>query len=556
MTPQRAQITVFELLRYVLPMGTRVVAGAKGLHKIVSWTSVLHPRPPAFPSLEGRELALLSIDALRLLSDKLTLADLINDLAQMDVSAVGVIGGIDQRARAAADTHAIPLLNLPSGTQTRQIERDVVRALVGPLPTAEARGAEIHQQLLQLTTENQGMRALVGALADSCGYTVVVQDKRFDVLASAGVLTGLGEWAQIESALSSEDPLPALFRNRVEVAQTQPEPAEIVLPELNLKRLIMPIIANRMGRGFISLITSAEDESSGFDALDLQFIKHSAAICALEMAKEKAIREAQKRVQGGVLERLLLGTIPPDQATRQLVRLGHEPNGRLYAAISAAWLDNESPSDRRLETIFNEEVNSRDYEAVVQLLDGGVVAFCAVEVQQSAHRAIPRSVKGLADAVLARIGVQTPGKHVGIGVGRPVGTLAEWRGSYQEALAAQRIASQWRVDQPLYFADLGVYRLLSLLLETPELNSFHRETLGDLLDSSNVSDEFILTLETFFEEHGNLSQTANRLHVHRNTLLYRMERIEQIGGFDLNNPETRLAVHLALKIRRLLASSK
>ncbi|CAG0989465.1 partial Purine catabolism regulatory protein, partial [Anaerolineae bacterium] len=84
----------------------------------------------------------------------------------------------------------------------------------------------------------------------------------------------------------------------------------------------------------------------------------------------------------------------------------------------------------------------------------------------------------------------------------------------------------------------------------------HRETLGDLLDSSNVSDEFILTLETFFEEHGNLSQTANRLHVHRNTLLYRMERIEQIGGFDLNNPETRLAVHLALKIRRLLASSK
>jgi len=44
------------------------------------------------------------------------------------------------------------------------------------------------------------------------------------------------------------------------------------------------------------------------------------------------------------------------------------------------------------------------------------------------------------------------------------------------------------------------------------------------------------------------------LNVHRNTLIYRIERVAQIGGFDLDNPETRLAVNLALKIRRLLAA--
>jgi purine catabolism regulator len=80
--------------------------------------------------------------------------------------------------------------------------------------------------------------------------------------------------------------------------------------------------------------------------------------------------------------------------------------------------------------------------------------------------------------------------------------------------------------------------------------------LGDLADERYANDEFVNTLETFFEEHGNLSQTANKLHVHRNTLLYRMERIGQIGDFDLDNPEARLAVHLALKIRRLLSNPK
>src|SRR5258708_1275726 len=164
--------TVRDLLRSALPMGTRVIAGHKGLNRVVTWTSVLHTRPPAFPSLEGRELALLSIDALHLLNDKLTLTDIINDLSQMDVAAIGVVGAVDARARAAAEENAIPLLNLPPGTSLRHVERDVVKVLVGPSPSAEQRGMEIHQQLLQLSTENRGMAALINALVDITGKTI------------------------------------------------------------------------------------------------------------------------------------------------------------------------------------------------------------------------------------------------------------------------------------------------------------------------------------------------------------------------------------------------
>ncbi|PJF36093.1 MAG: hypothetical protein CUN49_07160, partial [Candidatus Thermofonsia Clade 1 bacterium] len=276
--------------------------------------------------------------------------------------------------------------------------------------------------------------------------------------------------------------------------------------------------------------------------------------CALEMAKEKAIREAQKRVQGSVLERLLLGSVPLDQAMRQLTRLGYQPNGKPYTALIACWVGEDAPSERRLETTFNEQVALLGLQALVQLLEGSVVVFCHAEQPPNGapRKSMPRAVRQLAEAVLNRVRVQFPSAQLAIGVGRPAETLAQWRISYQEAVAAQRIAQQWRLNQPLYFADLGVYRLLSLLLETPELHNFYRETLGELADETQSNEDFILTLEAFFEAHGNLSQTANRLHVHRNTLLYRMERIAQLGGFDLDNPETRLAVHLALKIRRLL----
>jgi purine catabolism regulator len=232
------------------------------------------------------------------------------------------------------------------------------------------------------------------------------------------------------------------------------------------------------------------------------------------------------------------------------MRLGHDPSAHPYAAVAASWAHEDAPSDRRLETVFNEQVSAQHIEALVQLLDGSVVVFCAVDPVPG--KTLSRALKQLTDSVMQRIKHEYADARLTIGIGRPVNSLAEWRGSYQEAIATQRIGLQWHIYQPLYFADLGVYRLLSLLLETPELRSFYRETLGELADEKYSNDDFIDTLEAFFEEHGNLSQTAIKLHVHRNTLLYRMERIEQIGGFDLDNPETRLAVFLALKIRRLL----
>jgi purine catabolism regulator len=105
--------------------------------------------------------------------------------------------------------------------------------------------------------------------------------------------------------------------------------------------------------------------------------------------------------------------------------------------------------------------------------------------------------------------------------------------------------------QPLFFGDLSVYRLLFQLEGNAELEAFCREALGPLLDYEGGGD-LLETLEAFCDRLGNLSQTAEKLFIHRNSLLYRMERISQLAGLDMNNPDTRLAVHLALKIRKML----
>ena len=105
-------------------------------------------------------------------------------------------------------------------------------------------------------------------------------------------------------------------------------------------------------------------------------------------------------------------------------------------------------------------------------------------------------------------------------------------------------------SKTLYFPDLSVNRLLLQLENHPELPAFKKEILGSLL-AYDSNEQLIQTLEAFFDNNGNLSQAAEGLFVHRNTLIYRMERIAEITGLDLDNTETRLAVQLALRIHRL-----
>jgi purine catabolism regulator len=201
---------------------------------------------------------------------------------------------------------------------------------------------------------------------------------------------------------------------------------------------------------------------------------------------------------------------------------------------------------RRLETLVNQSVVQQGISALVRPRGNEVVAFCAMP---EAGR--PEAALTLAETVRHAATDEYPATTLYSGVGRSVADVLEWKDSYREATQALSMAMRLHEQSPLHFGDLSVYRLLFQLEGNPELSAFCQEMLGPLLDYAGSGD-LLVTLEAFCERLGNLSQTAEKLFIHRNTLLYRMERIAQLTGRDMNNPDTRLAVHLALKVRKML----
>jgi purine catabolism regulator len=83
--------------------------------------------------------------------------------------------------------------------------------------------------------------------------------------------------------------------------------------------------------------------------------------------------------------------------------------------------------------------------------------------------------------------------------------------------------------------------------------TFQDEALGSLIEyDQNHGADLIHTLEAFFAANCSPKEAASLLHVHRNTVLYRLERIADITGLDLNASDIRLRLHLALHVRLAL----
>ncbi|BCB91018.1 hypothetical protein Psuf_083310 [Phytohabitans suffuscus] len=96
------------------------------------------------------------------------------------------------------------------------------------------------------------------------------------------------------------------------------------------------------------------------------------------------------------------------------------------------------------------------------------------------------------------------------------------------------------------FDELGVRRLLFQVPDVGQLRRFAREVLGDL------GDEYLTTLRCYFRENNSPQRASRILHVHPNTVNYRIRRVAELTGHDLDSYRDRLALQVALEILEAL----
>jgi len=416
----------------------------------------------------------------------------------------------------------LPLFALPEGADLHQVERDILRTLVdreGQLARHEIEARQGFQQALR----RGGIQAVLDELSRITWASVLIRDQ-------GGAVAGHSE-ASDDASRSVEAAFP------IQVAGH------------SLGQLIL---SSDPGRG---------------NPLDACRARQAAEVCGIEMLERLARQETEERLGADLAQRLLDETQEGEETASRLLRLGYDLSpGRKHVATALVVTADESQRGTAPYAARDLQwAAQRDGADAVTLRYRGcwltLYALGMTTEQGGAQSAQGLIRRWLQQALSGTLGPVTR-LHFRVGVSRVVergagcegqDTIASLRTAVHQALDALELGQRINgLESPYYYEELGLYRLLAGLRARDELSRFYEETLGVLVRyDQNHGTELVHTLEVFFRQNANASQTSRALFIHRNTLGYRLQRIAEITGLDLNDAEARLAFQLALKVHRL-----
>ena len=156
----------------------------------------------------------------------------------------------------------------------------------------------------------------------------------------------------------------------------------------------------------------------------------------------------------------------------------------------------------------------------------------------------------LAEDLIRRLEETMPECTFRMGIGRCYKELTNYNKSFSEACSALSFSMLSQSSKEIaHFDDLGVYRILFDYKNREELFQLYRDTVGVIseYDKRNQT-EYLQTIRVYFAQNYSINNTAKKLFVHYNTILYRLNKIKMLFGIDLGNEEERINLYVSLRV--------
>ncbi len=532
-------LSVEEVLDLEILRDGRVVAGNRQLaQRSVRSVAVIEVPVDEFV----REGDLVLTTAMGVGHDVALLAEFVSDVGRSGAAALLVALGphaktIPDEVLAVADAMPLPLVTVPWELTFSDVSRVVLGRLLDEQHAVVRESLALQERLTRLVVDGTDLSGLTRALAAMLSRPVAITDATGHVLARGGASTRFD--AQAQEAVQ--------HRTGTGNGATSRADTPDLLCEGDLT--LAPIESGHETCGYI-VTPAGTDSLTVAEQLTLQHAVTAAALCLLQ---RRAAEETALRLRDDFVWSLAASYIasPADAVARGRL-LGYDLNRRyagIYGRIEAGdGKDGHRDSARSRQRILDalEAVAAHERRAVLATVIGEVVvAFMEV------HRP-SESLERLIARVISRLECP-PEVVISWGIGAVHDGFANFRSTYREARAACQIGASVRgIGRVTQIAQTGAYRVLLGIGADPESRRFWEGYLQDLIDyDEHKGIDLLGTLETYLATQGNVSETARRLGLHRQSLLYRLQRIEELTRGDLSQGQHRFALELSFHLYRL-----
>ncbi len=377
--------------------------------------------------------------------------------------------------------------------------------------TSLQRSMDIHQRLTRVAVSGEGQPGIAKALHELTGMPVAIEDRYGNLTAWGG--PGQPDPYPKESFAKREHLLRRLMR-----AST---------PVRDGERLILLASPRTDVLGVLALI----DAQHRADHADLVALEHGATVLSMELARLRGIADTELRLRRDLVHDLLAGS-DDDSALTRAEALDYDLR-RPHRVVIVEGRGRARAHDALLSAVRRAMRTARQ-DGLFETWSGDVAIVTAGQANwEQLRRAVETDLGG----------------QVHIGVGGPCARPSELPRSLREAGLALRLRKTLLPgNSACEYPKLGIFRMLAAIPDLTDVETFVREWLGSLLDyDARRKAELVHTLTQYLEHGGNYDATAAELSVHKSTLKYRLQRIRELTGLELNDPDVHFNLQLATR---------
>ncbi len=296
------------------------------------------------------------------------------------------------------------------------------------------------------------------------------------------------------------------------------------------------------GYTYHSINQNAKSDAAVFVEGDDAGAKRTAQMLSITLGNLKSLYD-EKYDKGSFVKNIILDNILPSDIYAKSNEL-HFSNDETRAVIVVKFQGN--PAVPPYE-IIKEYVQDKNRDYVISISEQDIVIVKEVEREDNTE-----DLENYAHELLTYVNNEYSAKIL-VGVSSIVSNLKDLARAYKEARISLEVGKVFDIEHPVMsYENLGIGRLI-YQLPTTLCEIFLQEVFkkGSL---ESLDRETLMTVQSFFENNLNVSETSRKLFVHRNTLVYRLEKIRKLTGLDLREFDHAVTFKVALMVKKYLTS--
>jgi len=551
-------ISVEDMLGLEVMGDSKLIAGFKGIRNTISRVNIMAD-PDIIDWVQEGEFLLTT--AYFFEKDNVEAQKkLIKECSEKHLAGIGIkvspyLDSLSDDVIHLADELSFPLIDIHQSIPLSDVMMGIFKEIFNKQASLLERIEKVHEQFMAVMLEGNGIEEVTQVIHDNIKNPVIINlDISNQMYEKLGDLDDKLRNEFLEDIREFYDP------NNGRSKLKKLDEDKVIIDGKFVNRMIMPIVLKDNVYGHI-FTWSTNTPLGGFD---LSIIESAATTIALAVLQELSVKEVEIRYRSEFFEDLIS---PDAKRKRKALERAHffnlNPNEYYVIEVMSFKLKFEDENDdeflfeyvqdhvSNMVTIIEGIMKYLNLNGIVATKLNGVQVLLGFEDKS----VIVDRLKNFNNRVIEALNEKFNNMDVKIGIGRVYKGLDNVNKSFADAVKTIRTGKAIIDKDVITFDEMGIFKILCQDFLTEELEDFYNTTLKPLVDYDNKkSTELVKTLKAYFEYNGNLTRMSEKLYTHYNTILYRINRINEITGMNLDDPNDRLNLEIALKISELLMS--